>query len=198
VAGVRRALHIRTGDPALGAPLDDWLRAHQVEIAHCDDALDACAHLLMHGDALPDLALIGTDRLASDELSILRYLREVWPGVAILLYGHETAVAWADPSGLSRRSGSRAAMRELLAGTPADLLESIRMSSQGSPVASRREPEPSETGVPPPDREVRERASPSNSTSESVGLEAPPRRFTGRAGVRTDDPDFGHFPTGRV
>lgn len=125
---VLQILHIRTGSATLTSDVDSWLAAHRVDAVTLNDAFDACQHALTSYEQAPELAFVGVDRLERDERQIVRYLRDTWPGLAIVLYGSDTAVHWsADP--LLTAADSRAALRALLAATPAELIAKIRRGS---------------------------------------------------------------------
>lgn len=81
------AMHVRTGDPASAGVVDDWLRAHDVRIVDCADVYDACVQLIQQAELVPDLVFIGADWLEADEQQILRYVRDTWPAVGVVVYG---------------------------------------------------------------------------------------------------------------
>jgi hypothetical protein len=142
VRAVRRAIHIHSGRTTVGDAVDAWLDRHGVERMCCADAFAACSVILMQSTRVPDLAFVGADRLASDELPILAYLREAWPGVGIVLYGRH-----AQPCSHTRATQtlvcpSSAALREIMDAPPDHLLVRLRRT------------------LPPPDRDGKPRAKP--------------------------------------
>jgi len=121
---VRRAVHIRTGQPAAAEAIDAWLSDHDVEVLACADVYEACVHLLREYHNVPEMVVIGTDWLAPDELAIVRYARETWPRAAIVVYGAGASPA-PEASPLTIACGSDAALRTVLADSPAQLLERL-------------------------------------------------------------------------
>ena len=118
----RRTIHIRAGGAGAGQAVDNWLERHGVERVCCADALDACAFILKNSAHVPDLAFVGVDRLTADDLAIIKYLRETWPAIGIVLYGEHAEL---DPHTRATRTlvcPSRAALDEILAASPDRLL----------------------------------------------------------------------------
>jgi hypothetical protein len=126
----RRAIHIRAGRAGAGQAVNSWLDQHGVERVCCADVLDACAFILRNSPHMPDLAFVGVDRLTADDLTIVEYLRETWPAIAIVLYGEHAEL---DPHARATRTvvcPSRAALDETLAAPPDYLLANFwRISS---------------------------------------------------------------------
>jgi hypothetical protein len=125
VAGVRSAIHVRTGPSARVEALDAWLARHQVEVTPFDDVYAACVHLLKHYEHIPDLVFVGADWLSRDELSIVSYVRQTWSRSGIIVYSDHPETPLFDflPFVLTCRGD--AAIRELLAATPADLVRRL-------------------------------------------------------------------------
>jgi len=134
VYDVRSAIHVRTGPAALTAEVDQWLTRHGVANRAFDDAYAACAHLLLHFDQVPDLALVAVDALRPDELELVGFIRQTWPRAGIIVYGELAGAGLAD--GLSRTMSCRspAALQRLLAESPSDVL---RRLSAGDPPAEQ-------------------------------------------------------------
>ena len=130
----RRAIHIRAGQAGAGQAVDNWLEHHGVERVRCADVLDACAFILKNSAHVPDLAFVGVDWLTADDLAIIKYLRETWPAIAIVLYGEHAKL---DPHARATRTlvcPSRAALDEILAAPPDRLLAKFwRISSPAEP-----------------------------------------------------------------
>lgn len=126
----RRAIHIRTGEPGAGQAVDNWLERHGVEQICCVDVLDACAFILKNSARVPDLAFVGMNRLTADDLAIVKYLRETWPAVAIVLYGEHAELDSYARAPRTLVCPSRAALDEILAAPPDNLLAKFwRVSS---------------------------------------------------------------------
>jgi len=133
VPEVRSAIHIRTGQRAVVEALDAWLARHQVEIVPFDDVYDACVHLLRQFERIPDLALVGTDWLADDELSIVSCIRQTWPRTAIVVYGTSRDTPRLGLTPLIAACSGPTAIEKLLAQTPAELVR--RMCDELAPLA---------------------------------------------------------------
>lgn len=128
VSNAIRTLHVRTGLPTLAGDVDGWLAAHGIDAVTLNDAFDACQHALTSYEQAPELVFIGIDGLERDERQIVRYLRDTWPGLAIVLYGSDAAEHWsADP--LLIAADCRPALRALLTVPPAELVAQIRRGS---------------------------------------------------------------------
>jgi hypothetical protein len=130
----RRAIHIRAGEARAGQAVDNWLEHHGVERVCRADVLDACVSILKDSAHVPDLAFVGVDRLTADDLAIIKYLRETWPAVAIVLYGEHAGL---DPYTQATRTlvcASRAALDGILTENPDRLLARFwRISSPTEP-----------------------------------------------------------------
>jgi hypothetical protein len=119
----KRAIHLRTGDRGTDGAIAAWLERHGVDVIACADAFEACTFALTHSAATPDLALVGADWLPPDQLAIIGYLRETWPGVTTVVYGSAPATAGFEATPLTLVQRSAAAVQRMLAGTPGALLE---------------------------------------------------------------------------
>lgn len=126
------ALHIRTAEPGLADLVDAWLTTHRVRCTCCADVYEACVHLIKHSQDVPDIAFVGSDWLAADDFLILRYLRETWPSVAIVVYGTRDGATTCADEPLCRVCRSRRALLCLLEHPPALLLRRLR-SAPGEP-----------------------------------------------------------------
>lgn len=154
-------LHIRTGDPGLADAIDAWLRASAVEPVICVDAYEACVHLLKRAEDVPELVFVGVDWLAPDEQEVIRYVRDTWPAVGMVVYGAPLAPGVADTP-LIRVCAARSDLLPLLAAPPAELVD--RFAREGAPTAigappSVRLPLPSGDAVPLRDVLTREELS---------------------------------------
>jgi hypothetical protein len=119
----RKAIHLRTGDRATDGAIAGWLERYGVDVVDCGDAFEACTLTLTQPEPSPDLALIGADWLAPDELAIISYFRETWPGVVIVVYGSAAATAGFEESPLALVCRSPDAVRRVLSEAPGTLLE---------------------------------------------------------------------------
>lgn len=143
MSSVRNVLHIRTGQRAAAEAIDAWLYDHGVDVLPFSDVYDACTHLLKGYESVPDLALVGTDWLSEDECRIIRYVRETWPRVGLIIYGLARDTFVADFSPLSRTCRSQHALQRLLAQSPHDVLRDLTGESASyREVAPPPEPEP--------------------------------------------------------
>lgn len=140
VPGLRRAIHVRTGNPASGDDLTAWLIRESVATTVCRDAFDTCAIMTRARAAAPDVAFVGLDWLPADELAILHHIRETWPGVSMVAYSHvHTEIALGLPRTLALHS--RDEIEQVIAGRFEQLLErlrglgSMRISSGSQPAA---------------------------------------------------------------
>jgi len=157
VVSVRNALHVRTGQPAAAGALDAWLDRHGVERTAFDDVYSACVHLLTQYERVPDLVFVGADWLLEDEFGILRYLRETWPRVGIVVYGRTDISPALHVAPLVCACPTQAALDRLLAETPARLLErlcaeSSQLWTAPKRLESERRPDAIETHAPPAQR----------------------------------------------
>ena len=140
---VRNAMHIRTGQRAAAEAVDAWLGQHQVDVAAFADVYAACAFLLKHFDRVPELTFIGADWLAESEFAIARYIRETWPRTGIVLYGSAGVPLGADVAPLVLTCRGEAALREVIALRPAEVLRKIH--STAAPLSVGPRPEASRT-----------------------------------------------------
>jgi len=139
---------VRTGDRETDGAISAWLERHGVEVVECADPFEACTLALTQREPTPDLAFIGADWLAADELAIVGYFREAWPGLTTVVYGSAPATARFDaaPATWVCRSGS--AVRRMLADSPDALLNESREALRSqTPVDDGWRPQPE---VPPP------------------------------------------------
>ena len=132
---ISSAIHVRTGEPSAAEAIEGWLRAHDVESVVFFDVYDACVYLLQHNERVPDLVFVGTDWLAPDELSIIRFIRETWPGAGIVAYSSSDEappVPAAPPTCVCR---TPAALLQFMTEPPAQALRRLR--AQAAPEAAR-------------------------------------------------------------
>lgn len=125
VVEVRSAIHIRTGQCAVVEMLDAWLARHKVDVTALADVYEACVHLVTSYEHIPDLALIGADWLAADEFSIVAYIRQTWPRTGVVVYGGTRETPLVDVLPMMLTCRTEAALQELLAGTPADVVRRL-------------------------------------------------------------------------
>ncbi len=128
----QKAIHLRTADRGTDGAISAWLERHGVEVVACADAFEACTFALTHSATIPELAFIGADWLAPDELAISGYFRETWPGVTIVIYGSAATTAGFEASALTHVYRSAAAVRRMLAAAPGALLEESRAALRTS------------------------------------------------------------------
>ena len=139
----KKAIHLRTGDRGTDGAISAWLERHGVEVVTCADAFEACAFALTHSAATPDLALVGADWLAPDELAIIGYLRETWPGVTTVVYGSAPATAGFEATPLTVVQRSATAVQRMLADAPGALLEeSLKALRAQTPLDDGWRPQP--------------------------------------------------------
>jgi hypothetical protein len=122
---VRSAIHVRTGECAVVEALDHWLARHHVDVIPFADVYDACVHLIKDCEHIPDLALIGADWLADDEFNIVTYIRQTWPRTGIVVYGGARETPLVDLLPMMLTCRTEAALQQLLAGTPTDLVRRL-------------------------------------------------------------------------
>lgn len=121
-----RALHVRTGAPALGVRVANWFSDHNVEATSCDDAFDAVAHLIRHPDDMPDLVLIGLDWLADVDFTLLAYIHDTWPSAAVITYVQETLRRITEPESPVFVCRTPEELSGLLCNPPAALLCAVQ------------------------------------------------------------------------
>lgn len=124
--GVRRAIHIRTGQRAAVDAIDAWLARHDVDVVRVDDVYGACAHLLRHYERIPDLALLGADWLSEEELSIVAYLRHTWPRVGVVVYGAARSTPMLDMMPMTHSCRVENDLARLVAESPDALVQRLR------------------------------------------------------------------------
>lgn len=169
---VRKAIHIRTGQRARADMVDEWLTDHDVEIVALADVYEACVYLLKHYDQVPDLALVGADWLSASEFAIVRYIRETWPPVGVVVYGGSPDAPAYDFSPLVLTCRSDQALEGLWRRTPTDVL--CRLAGEAMPrTVPRPRPEPPHTPASRP----------------TSNMDAPPPLRTGPTGRSADEPD---------
>lgn len=122
----RRALHLRSGESGASERIDAWLGDYGLDVVHCAHAYEACVFVLKQGERVPDLVIVGTDWLASDELPILEYFRETWPGAAILVYGSRSAEIEPETPSMSACCPTLEALDDVLSETPAEFVRQMR------------------------------------------------------------------------
>jgi len=125
VAKVRSAIHVRTGQRAAAAAIDEWLRRHDVAVTDLADVYEACVHLLRHCDQIADLAFLGADWLTDDEFGLIAHIRQTWPRTVVVVYGGAPAPVRVDLLPLTRGCYGRAALEALLASSPAHVVEGL-------------------------------------------------------------------------
>ena len=119
----KRVIHLCTGDRTADGAIAAWLERHGLDVAACADAYDACTVALTQPEPTPDLAFIGADWLAPDELAIIHYFRQTWPGLPLVVYGSTPATTGFQDSTLMLVCRSAGALRNMLAEPPDALLE---------------------------------------------------------------------------
>jgi hypothetical protein len=129
----QKAIHLRTGDRATDGAVSAWLERHGVEVIPCADAFEACTVALSHSPVVPELAFVGADWLAPDEIAIVSYFRETWPGITIVIYGSASATAGFEATALTHVCRSAAAVRRMLAAPPVALLEESHRALRTQP-----------------------------------------------------------------
>jgi hypothetical protein len=132
---VSSAIHIRTGQRALADTLDQWLARHDVTTRGFDDVYAACVHLLQQYEQIPDLALVGTDWLAPDELSIIAYVRQTWPRTGVVVYGGQRETPRIDLWPLTRAVQGEAGLQKLTGRTPSEIF--TELCAEMPPLATR-------------------------------------------------------------
>lgn len=105
--------HIRTGDAGSARVVDQWIAQHALDARALDDPYRACALLVSSPQSVPELVFLGLDRLHADELGLLTYLHEIWPGSPVVAYGQNPGGVL--PAGAALLCTDAAAVRSLLA-----------------------------------------------------------------------------------
>ncbi len=126
------AMHVRTGDPGSAGFVDGWLRAHDARIVDCADAYDACVRLIQQAEHVPDLVFIGADWLDADEQQILRYVRDTWPAVGVIVYG-QPPQAFTDRIDRLHLCASRGDLERLLDRAPPEVAEKLDADAGRTP-----------------------------------------------------------------
>ncbi|MBI5865754.1 MAG: hypothetical protein HZB38_14845 [Planctomycetes bacterium] len=121
-----RVFHVRTGECTLTARVAAWVAAHVASCAEANDPYAACAHLLTRPDDVPDLILVGLDWLAEDEIALLGYLRETWPGAVLVGYSQAPTRCIAVHDPLTRFVQTSDELDGMLAKTPAEFARACR------------------------------------------------------------------------
>lgn len=142
---MRSAIHLRTGEPSAAEAVEAWLHDHQVDSTLFLDAYDACVYLLQHSDQVPDLAFVGIDWLAPDELSIIRLIRETWPGSGIVVYASTDEAPPFQPAPPACICRTPAALLQLMTEPPAQVVRRLR---EQAALAAAHTPEPQTAGTP--------------------------------------------------
>lgn len=180
---VRRAIHIRTGQRADVDAVEEWLAAHHVDLLPCSDAYDACVRMATDAHDAPELALLGIDWLAPDDLAVVTYLRRTWPHIAVVVYGGDSASAAQfelDPA--TRTCRVQGTLMRLLRLAPDELLARFAMSpaSVGQP---RRVPV-TPAAPPTPTRPVTTASAP---PLETAARRSAPEAITPRATLSREE-----------
>jgi hypothetical protein len=139
---------LRTGDQGIDGAISTWLERHDVEVVGCADPFEACAFALTQRGSAPDLAFIGVDWLAPEELAIVDYLREIWPELSAVVYGGAQATARLEPNAPALVCRSAEGLRRMLADSPDALLSQPRAAAPQSPPDDGWRPHPA---APAPD-----------------------------------------------
>jgi hypothetical protein len=131
-----KAIHLRTGDRGTDNAISAWLEKHGVDVVACADPFEACLVALSRSEPAPDLALVGVDWLAPDELGIVEYFAQAWPGLTLVLYGSPQATARFQPAPLTVVYRSPDALQRVLSESPDKLL--ARSRAEAAPDEVRR------------------------------------------------------------
>jgi hypothetical protein len=129
------AVHLCTGNQGTDEAIRAWLERHGVEVVACADAFEACTVALTQPDRKPDLALIGTDWLAPEELAIIGYWRETWPGLTVILYGSAEGTAGLPTQPSTHVCRSAEELQHLLEDSPDNVLKQTHEALRAQPVA---------------------------------------------------------------
>lgn len=176
----QKAIHLRTGDRETDGAISAWLERHGVEVIPCADAFEACTFALTHSAVNPDLVLVGADWLAPNEVAIIGYLREIWPGVTAVVYGSAPATAGFASAPLTLVRRSAAGVRRMLAAAPDALLEeSLKALRAQAPLDEDWRPQP-EAPVAIEPRLPAAGAAPPRRAGDRRDTEAPDGKLTAR------------------
>jgi hypothetical protein len=145
----QRAIHLRTGDGQTDGAISGWLADHGVAVIDCADAFEACTIALTQPDVQPDVAFVGADWLARDELRVVNYLREIWPDLATVVYGRLVPGVGFETALRTFVCRSDEALQRILEDPPDELLRNLLPSPrpQGPPGDGWR-PQPKAPGRP--------------------------------------------------
>jgi len=117
-----RALHLRTSSNRADQLVERWLRQHGVEVLRCADAWQACLSALQRRGEPVELAFVGLEWLAADELAVLHHVREAWPRVGLVIVACAGESLLMPPPRTIVCRGLQA-LRRLLSGGPDQLLQ---------------------------------------------------------------------------
>lgn len=148
-----KAFHLLAGQSQGAELVDAWLRRHRVRQVVLKDPYEACVYLIRHADQVPDFAFVDADSLTREELIIVQYLRETWPGVGIIIYSGHDQAELPDSGPLQRASRGTAGLRQLLGSSPERLLRRLRIfpdqDANGGAQRGNSRPTGSRTETPP-------------------------------------------------
>lgn len=130
---MRNSIHICAGDRTAEASVDLWLERGGFRVLRFEDAYSACAYLVTNQEDPPDLVVVGANWLTRDELAIIGYVEQSWPGVAQVVYGfpHDANLQGVPSGAVICRSNAQ--LRELLERSPSEVASA---SSNPEPHAS--------------------------------------------------------------
>ncbi len=130
---MRNSIHICAGDRTAEASVDLWLERGGFRVVRFEDVYSACAYLVTNQDDPPDLVVVGANWLTEDELAIIGYVEQSWPGVAQAVYGfpHDANLQGVPSRAVICRSNAQ--LRELLERSPSEVASD---SSNPGPHAS--------------------------------------------------------------
>ncbi len=118
---MRNSIHICAGDRTAEASVDLWLERGGFRVLRFEDPYSACAYLVTNQDDPPDLVVVGANWLTEDELAIIAYVEQSWPGVAQVVYGfpHDANLQGVPSRAVICRSNAQ--LRELLERSPGEV-----------------------------------------------------------------------------
>lgn len=118
---MRNSIHICAGDRTAEASVDLWLERGGFRVLRFEDPYSACAYLVTNQDDPPDLVVVGANWLTEDELAIIDYVEQSWPGVAQVVYGfpHDANLQAVPSCTVICRSNAQ--LRELLERSPTEV-----------------------------------------------------------------------------
>ncbi len=120
--------------------IERWLTNHDVDTTTFDDVYEACVYLLTRFEQVPQLAIVGADWLAPGEFSIIRYIRETWPRVGVLVYGGGSDAPGFDFAPMILTCRTPAALDTLVENGPTNVLH--RITGEATAIAARPRVEP--------------------------------------------------------